>query len=143
MSEQRSPVSEQLPSGGWFGPLAWLAFLVIAATLAYFLAIDDGDRCPQGRMPWDCLTWVTISRYEHQFREDLPLGTPRQKVEEYLGREKIAFSAPAPIRPSDKPQLAIERELPGYWQQTLHIAVVFDANDRIDEIRFHKSMIAP
>lgn len=136
-------MSEQPPSGGWFGPLAWLVILVTAATLAYFAAIDDGDRCPQGRMPWDCLTWVTIDRYERQFREDLPLGTPRRNVEDYLGREKIAFSAPSPIRPSDESYLAIKRELPGYWQQTLYIAVIFDANDRIGEITFGKSAITP
>jgi hypothetical protein len=136
-------VSDRPSSGGWFGPLAWLAFLGVATALAYFLVIDDGDRCPQGRMPWDCLTWVTIDRYEHQFREDLPLGTPRRKVEDYLGRENIAFSAPAQARPSDGPQLAIKRELPGFWEQTLYITILFDANGSIDEIRFHKSMIAP
>src|SRR5471032_258864 len=120
------PVSEQ-PSSGWLGPLAWVCFVVAAATLAYFVVIDDGDTCPPGRMPWSCLSWASIDRYERQFRGDLPIGTARPRVEQYLRRENIAFSAPILTQTPSPPLLTIDKPLPGFWQPALYITIVFDA----------------
>lgn len=119
-----------------------MLIVVVGSIMAYFAIIDDGDDCPKGRMPWSCLSWVTVDRYEDQLREDLPIGSLRRQVEDYLNHEGIAFSSPASAPSSLFSQLTIDKSLPGLWQRTFHIVIVFGTDDRVTEIRFRKSMIA-
>lgn len=131
-------------SSGWFGPLIWLALFPILAILLYFAVTDEGDTCPSGRIPWDCLTWgPSIDRYERQFRDDLPSGTARRDVKDYLERERIAVAPSVAARTSGREPILIERRWPVWWQPKLDIRILFDADDRVEEIDFRRSSVAP
>ena len=124
--------------------LASLSAIAGASIWADSAVRDNGDRCPQGRMPFSCLTWVTVDRYERQLRADLPIGTPRQQVEDYLRREDIAYLEEAPL-PSGSRQLRIDRS----WKFLiggsvgLEIRIVFSPNGEVAEIRYHRLMNTP
>jgi hypothetical protein len=124
------------------GIVAWIVALVgvFAALLA--VMFDDGDRCPlQGRMPSSCLTWVTVDRYERQFLEDLPIGTPRWQVEDYLRREGVAYVEEAPLRPGEsRLRLVWSWKLLVGGSLGLEIQIVFNTDGAVAEIYYNKQV---
>lgn len=137
LSERRLP--------GWLKALLWIG-AVIGALIGivvggYYLWMDDGDRCPQGRMPWSCITWVTIDRYERQLREDLPIGTPRQQVEAYLHHEGVPFFEFDAY--SGLPTLRIEKSLTVFFEASVSYTLTFGRSGDLAEISVGRSMNAP
>lgn len=59
----------------------------------YFAAtgvcLAQGDRDPGKRVSPGEVTWENVDRYELQVRDDLPVGTPANKVVEYLDFWKL------------------------------------------------------
>lgn len=125
---------------GWIDALLWLCAIVGAITWGYFFVNDNGDRCPQGRMPWSCITWVTIDRYESQLDADLAIGTPQQEVEAYLRREDVPFVERFDSG-SGLQALKVEKSLPGCCQSKVWITFAFGPGGDLTEIRVERSMV--
>ncbi|MBS0547752.1 MAG: hypothetical protein JSR24_08390 [Proteobacteria bacterium] len=106
----------------------------MAIGVLYGCGAFESDECPPGHMLWSCLSWDTFDRYEHQFREDVPIGTARPALIEYLTREQIAFRDSA--WGSKGTAIFLRKDLSGSWKPQITVLIEIDANDRVSGIRF-------
>lgn len=94
-------------------------------------------------MPWSCISWVTVDRYQRQFDADVPIGTPRSQVEDYLRREGVPFVESAATSRPGPSRLEVHKSFPALFDSMLEITIAFDANDGVSDIRFWKRTNAP
>ena len=88
-----------------------------------------------GHVTWGELGSFNIEKFERQFREALPVGTPKSTVDAYLTREKIPFSYDRDRHYFRVYELGAVHALL-YFPGDLSIHVELDHDLKVSEVRF-------
>lgn len=115
--------------------------LMLLGAIAVFLLATVFNDCAKDRLPWKCVAWSEVERYERQMKADLPRGTSQRDVENYLRREGIPFSHLAPISPSQQRPIGIWQNFPVGWFGAIEIRITFDASGGVDGIEARRTKI--
>jgi len=110
-----------------------------------YLSADKGAAIPPQILP-DNVTLSNRGSFERQLRQDLPIGTAKERVEDYLTDLKIKhFFNGRPALIDQNTFYAMVDDI-GSWfgfPGTLQIRIHLDGNDKLDSMTFRVDHLAP
>jgi hypothetical protein len=122
--------------------------VIVLVAIAVSVAVFHESSASDARIMPNQVTLSNVEAFKEQMRGDLPVGTAKTTVEEYLARWKILHSFYGPeYGPNFENTFGaripdIGRRL-GLFPVDLNIRIYLDSSDRLREISFREFTEAP